>query len=399
MRRSRLLLGLVIVAGAACSNTDRNFGEGSAGSSAAAGFEASAGAGAGASAGHGGSDGSAGAPDPVQAGSAGMLESVAGNGGGSTGSDRSEGGAAGASISEAAGAAGESVEATPPTIVSESPANDATGVAATTPLKLVFSEAMDTSSVEAALSISTFAAGELQVSWASGSKSVSILPTGGWKYATGTNPALIPLKYTVTIGAGAKDAQGDALSAFSWSFSTRRRLTQTLAATSVGSYSDYGHAVGDGPLMCAAETDNVILEKWSSVGSAGTYYAFIAFDAAALGASGASHTIEAASLRATQTAGEGDFYAAHQVVAAKVAYHAIDKDVLGATITSDLGAFASSAKTLHPSIDVLTSFKSDFDAGKNLHLFRLAPNLGPADSTVAHFSCGGFTLEVTHVLP
>ena len=81
------------------------------------------------------------------------------------------------------------------------------------------------------------------------------------------------------------------------------------------------------------------------------------------------------------------------------AYHAIDKEVLAAAVTAELGIFASTANTLHPALSVLTSLKADFEAGQKQHLFKLSPNLGSADGAVAHFACGDFTLEVTHVLP
>jgi len=402
MRYWTALVGLVCAC-VACSTSSRNFGDGSEGGdqSAApnAGTLSNGGTAPSGATSNGGANDASGASS-----TSGSANTPAGAGAGESSGDGggagalSEGGAAGQGSDAAAGQGGE-VAAAPPGIVSVSPADKATGVLADTPIKLTFSEAMDTTSVENALGVSTFTADKLDVSWASGGKSVTIAAIGGWKYASGTDLGIAALKYVVTLGSAAKDAQGHALgTAFSSSFSTRRRITQTIAASSVGSYSDYGHAVGDGPLMCASDTDNIILDKWSGQASAGTYYAFIAFDAAALGAS-ASNTIEAATFRATQTAPTGDFYATHEVTAAKVAYHAIDKDVLATAVTADLGIFASSANTLHPSLNVLTSFKSDFEAGQKLHLFKLSPNLGSADSTVAHFACGDFSLEVTHVLP
>lgn len=378
MRRWMILAGGWIATSAACSNLTRTL----SGDAAGAGGETDGGTATGST---------AGAPPSLPDG---------GDSGGDAGRGTNEGGVGGATRPEAAGAAGATTSPTLPTIVEVSPLSNATGVASATPLKITFSEEMDTSSVEAALGVSTLAGSDLNVSWASGSKVVSILPEGGWKYASGTDPALTALKYTVTLSADAKDAQGDALGeAFSASFSTRRRLTQTLVASSVGSYSDYGHAVGDDPLMCSKDTDSTIVEKWSNPGSAGTYFTFIVFDTSALGVAGANHAIEAVTLLSTQTAGDGDFYSAHQVVAAKLAYHAIDDAVLGSAAKAQLGVFSSSASTLHPSINVLSSFAVDFDAGQTLHLFRLAPSLGSSDSTAAHFLCGGFSLAVTHVLP
>jgi len=85
------------------------------------------------------------------------------------------------------------------------------------------------------------------------------------------------------------------------------------------------------------------------------------------------------------------------VTAAKLAYQLIDSTVLSAPVSAELGVFCTSAQTLMPSANVLTSFKADFEAGNKKHLFRLSPSLGGPDSTVAFFSCGGFNLTVTRL--
>ncbi|HKO49389.1 MAG TPA: Ig-like domain-containing protein, partial [Polyangiaceae bacterium] len=279
------------------------------------------------------------------------------------------------------------------------PPHNTPGLLASTPIKITFSEAMDTTSVENAFSVSNVASSGLSFGWASASTVLTVTANAGWSYATGTSSALAALKYTATLTAAAKDAQGTALGApLSYVFSTRRRITHTIASETVGSYSTYGHAVGDDPFMCTSATGTTYVSKWTSQASGGTYYTFITFDVSALGAAGATNTIESATFRSTQLAPTGAFYTSHQVTAAKLAYRAIDDTVLDALVTTDLGVFCQSANTLQPSANVLSSFKADFDTGNKKHLFRLAPNLGTADSTYAHFACGGFTLDVTQLV-
>jgi len=412
---------------ASCSGAERKFDRGAGGARNEGGSNNTAGSSAGAEAagapdnndqggesGEGGASGNAGATEndagaggePATAGSGGTAGDGTASGGTANGGAAGGGGKAGAGTGGAAsgsgGAAAGSGGAPPvtvPTIVSVTPTNNAGGVLATTPVKLTFSEAMDTAAVEKALTVSSVAASGLTFSWGSASTVLTITANAGWSYATGTSSSLAALKYTVTLGTAAKDAQGTALGAtFSSAFSTRRRITHTFASETAATYSNYGHAVGGDPAMCASATDTTRTGSWTNPGSSGTHYSFITFDVSALGAAGSTNTIESATFRATQTAPDGAFYSAHDVAAAKLAYHAINSDVLDAAITADLGVFCSSASATNPVANVLTSFKTDFDAGNKKHLFRLAPTPIATDSTYAHFSCGGFTLNVTQLV-
>lgn len=312
----------------------------------------------------------------------------------------SSGAGAGGMPSGEAGAGNEAGDGgtEPPQVVAVAPADGASGVLASASFDVTFSAAMNLESVESAVTVSTLSASDLVFTWSSAGRKLSIAPKLGWSYATGTDPALAALKYTVAIATSAKDAQGRSLaSSFSASFATRRRITQTLPSATAGDYSDYGHAVGDVPTLCKAATDTLHLTSWSSVASSGTFFGFVTFDTTLLGAPGADNTLEAASFVATQAAPEGAFYPTHQVNAAKLAYQAINSTVLSASVVANLGTFCTSAQTLKPSANVLTSLKADFDAGKKGHLFRLAPTPIDKDGTSAHFACGGFSLVVTRL--
>ena len=89
-----------------------------------------------------------------------------------------------------------------PTLASSAPADGTTGVAVGTDIVLTFSEAMNRASVEGALSISPSVT--CTFSWSPNDRVLTCDPNAG--LAAGTS-------YTVTVGTGAQDAGGTALSA------------------------------------------------------------------------------------------------------------------------------------------------------------------------------------------
>lgn len=98
----------------------------------------------------------------------------------------------------------------PPTVINKSPADGATGVPINTSLSLTFSEPMNEASVEAAFSASP--AVTCTFLWDSTSTLMTCDPTADLSYGT---------SYTVTLGTGAQDANGNALAAaHSFGFTT-----------------------------------------------------------------------------------------------------------------------------------------------------------------------------------
>jgi stringent starvation protein B len=102
------------------------------------------------------------------------------------------------------------VDTTPPTVVSTSPAADATGVAISTTVSVTFSEAMNASTI----TTSSFTVGGVSgsVSYNSGTYMATFTPSANLSYST---------TYTANLSTAITDAAGNPLaSAYSWSFTT-----------------------------------------------------------------------------------------------------------------------------------------------------------------------------------
>src|SRR6478736_554733 len=432
----RLSLGLVVVGILfACSSQDRKFrdatgGAGGVSGTATGGAKTST---AGASSGHSGGrttdNGGTGSEEAGQSnegGDGGVTDSAGGpstggngatggsatggtggsnggntNGGtgtGGTGPGGTGGKASGGTGGKASGGSGATGDTTAPTIVSISPANLATGIKSNAQITITFSEVMNSSAATQALQVGGYTASDLNTSWDAAGKVLTITPKTAFAYATGSTPAGTPAtKYTVTVGTGATDLAGNALASnFSSSFTTLRRITQSIASGTSACYSDYGHAVGDGPQSCLG-TDPVWVETWSGQASGGIYYVFVPFDTSVMGST-SSITLESATFSATQVAATGAFYTSHQVVLRRVTYQAIDKTVLSAAKINNFGVFASLATT-QPTMNIFADLSAAFSASNRQVLYRLEPT-GTADSgTKANFTCNGFYLNVVYTTP
>jgi hypothetical protein len=105
-------------------------------------------------------------------------------------------------------------DATPPTIVSTTPATGATGQRSDVTVSITFSEAMDHGSVEQSLDTSEL--GSVNVVWSDDGRTVRIVPAAPLAYAAGfdVKPEEVAAKhYAVKLGTGPKDLAGNALAA------------------------------------------------------------------------------------------------------------------------------------------------------------------------------------------
>ncbi|HEY4158293.1 MAG TPA: Ig-like domain-containing protein [Polyangiaceae bacterium] len=380
----------------------------------------------------GGQAGSAGTVG--SAGDAGAAESAGGNGnaggaghagassnagssgnstaGASGNSGASSGGEAGASATGGGGAiggGGAGGDSTPPTVLSVSPADHATGIPSNATIQITFSETMNTASVSQFVSVSGFTSTMLGLSWDGTGTVLTVTATGGFPYATGTTLASTTANdYALSIGTGATDLAGNALAAFNSSFTTLRKISQVIPSGTADYYSTYDNGLGYGPSPCP-EVDSLYVKIWSVAGvSSGTAYNFMPFDTSALGDPTKITSIQSATLVATQNAPTGSFYSLHTVVLDKLQYQAIDNTVLSAPVTDNIGTFASSA-VANPSLSVLTALKSDLASGITQSLYRLGPTgpvdmsvnpqYGPDMTTIANFTCNGFSLNVVFLEP
>lgn len=344
---------------------------------------------------------------PTESGAGGTEEvdlgGLGGAAGGATNGDVGEGGMSGAQTADGGtgsggkggGGTAGTADTTAPTIVSISPTNLATGVKSNAQIKITFSEVMNSSATTKALQVGGFEASGLTTSWDAAGKELTVTPKTPFTYATDSSPVGTPAtKYTITVGQGATDLAGNALGAtFNSSFTTLRRISQSIASGAAAANSTYEYATGQPPQSCPG-TDPVWVEIWSGAASGGTFYIFVPFDTTVMGN---SLTLESATFSATQVAPEGAFYSAHQVILKSVSYGAIDKNVTSAAVIDSFGVFASSA-VAQPTADVFTRLYADLAAGTHHELFRLEPT-GAADGAAAKFTCSGFFLNVVYLTP
>lgn len=123
---------------------------------------------------------------------------------------------------------GEVPDTTPPTLLSITPEDGATGVSAVAVVTLRFSEPMDPSSVEGTLATQDL--GEVQLKWNTAGDTLTIVPREPLPHAEGDDPDdTDALRYTVILGSAAKDRAGNELGPGAMvTFSTSRRITSLI---------------------------------------------------------------------------------------------------------------------------------------------------------------------------
>jgi hypothetical protein len=296
-----------------------------------------------------------------------------------TGEDPSGNGTAGSAGSggsdqAAAGSGGSGSLVTlpgPPSVVSVSPSNGASGVAANAVITLTFSEPMDKGAVEGAYGSSTLPPGSVSFSWSQGDTVLQITPNQPLARATGSSPTIAPRVYAFELGTGALDLAGEALPRFSSSFTTLRELTQTLVAIQdrslTGNYrSDdvYGNNSCEEPdpefTTCIGDSSN----------GNSAYRGFITFDLSALPAeaqelSAAQLSMTIHSVRGTPFAALGNLVAEH-VSFDSINLDAFNSPALGAAIT--VGSSAAVDEIL--SVNLLSPVQEDLPA-RGRSQFRL----------------------------
>ena len=132
---------------------------------------------------------------------------------------------------------GASANITPPTVVSENPADAASGVAINTSVSATFSEAVAPASLTATKFTLTGAGATLVAG------TVTYAPTGNAAIFTPAASLAANTKFTATIAAGVKDQAGNALASdFVWTFTTGATTDNT--APTVSSTAPANNATG-----------------------------------------------------------------------------------------------------------------------------------------------------------
>ena len=114
----------------------------------------------------------------------------------------------------------------PPTVTSTSPANGATGVSPTAVMTMTFSETMDAATINASnIALRATASGTVLTSTVTYNTSTRVATL------TPSSPLTQSVNYTVSIGAGVKDAQGNAIVPTSFSFTAGDLTAPTVVST------------------------------------------------------------------------------------------------------------------------------------------------------------------------
>jgi hypothetical protein len=265
---------------------------------------------------------------------------------------------------------------------------------------ITFSESMDTGSVASALAVSSVPLDDLVLDWNSTGTRLTITPEVDFVYASGASPSSTNARsYSVGIASVATDLSGNELTLpFTSSFTTLRRITASLAPTGVAEYTPYSVTQGDGIQVCPTGTENVRVGWWVAQGSGGTWYAYVAYDARSLAAADSTVEVESAVFGTVQGAADPLFYPDGWVQLDKLEYGPLNDGVFDLDVTTSFGVLSDSASP-EPEMNITTSFWLDWSGGAPQQLFRLSYAGEPDSGDYARFTCSGFALEVTYLIP
>jgi len=315
-------------------------------------------------------------------------------GGAATGGAATGGRATGGAATGGMATGGTSSDTTPPTVISVSPLNGTKGVPASATITLNFSEPMDKASVSSALTITGLVAGDLGLSWNSNATSLTISPISGLTYATGQAPGFAAKTYTITVGTGARDLVGNAMTAaFSSNFATLRRVKYDISPETIIVSDTYMNPSNS----CV---DPLSIGGWSGSVSGGDNIAYLVFDVSAIGSASAMYAVESAQLSGHQTSPTGNFYTISAVHVNKIQYDSMLYNIQSYPVIADVGILASSYVAVS-TLETLPSFKPDFVSnGITKHMYTIAPVSAAWSSSGAgaNFTCLGFLLTVTYVI-
>ncbi len=287
----------------------------------------------------------------------------------------------------------------PPQVIAITPNNDAKGVLSNAAIRLTFNEPMDQASVQSAVSISTISSSGFAMSWNGVGTQLTITPANALVYAAVSNLSGSAQTYTVSVAASASDLEGNRMtSAFSSTFTTLRRVSQTLAPTKVAFGSTYGWGVDDSPpVECPTASGNVTVGNHSSMAGGGDYITWVAFDLSAVGQTSQISTFESAKLLGTQGAQQGNFYPDGNVILDRCTYGAMSQ-AFELPVSVNHGVFATSAASA-VSKDITSGFWTSWTNGEAQRLYRLEPNEHEPSNARTSFTCDGFALELVFLAP
>jgi hypothetical protein len=360
-----------------------------------------------------------GGTDMGGAGMGGAGMGGAGKGGagmGGAGKGGAGAGGAGAGGAGAGGAGTGGVDNTPPFVVSVSPANGATGVTQDQNIVITFSEAMDQAATEGAYQSSDLVLGGTTRSWSSDGRVLTIDPNNLLFYATGLDPAAVSARvFSLTFSTGARDLAGNQMTqSYNWSFRTLRRITQTLRpVVSTSNPNEYWAFTRVASVPAGASICPTSVRLGSFAMTPFRYMGVFAIQIAPLPAG--ITDFESATFSAKQVAGVGDPFPlcgplrAFHVPNVPVNQGIAPQDMpVNTTPLHNLGIFSTSAASVTPMLDALTSLEDDYanrTQRGNMSTYRIELDHDQFSSTSMYMEayvqleCASIVLTTTYLIP
>lgn len=297
---------------------------------------------------------------------------------------------------------GSCMDTLAPQIVSVSPNDGAVGVTADATVQITFGERMNESSVASAISVSSLPLGELNLSWNADSTVLTISPENGFVYATGVSRETTAARsYSLALTTSATDLAGNGLAiAFSSTFSTLRRIVETVHPTDIAYWGAYYDTMG-GDLTndiyhCPTETGAISIFSNYYQGVYMPVSIYMAMNTAQLGNFDDIQALESAIFKGTQREASEGFFIDNAILLREIEYGWMTDEIRTYTTVALLGNFATSSAP-DPAADITDTFLTEWSSDNAQFLFHLYAKNAIEGGGVS-FSCDGFALEITYLM-
>lgn len=178
--------------------------------------------------------------------------------------------------------AGPETIPTPPTsprLVASDPTDGARGVLPEATLVLTFSAPMDRASVEAAYTSSDLPASSVSFTWSDADTVLRVRPRAPLRSSAGTDAATLQaVSHAIELGAGARDAAGNALAPRRITFSTARAISRELLAVTDRDLTGNWRSDGSYGLADCERADTTVCFGDSPAAGEPAYRGFMTFD-------------------------------------------------------------------------------------------------------------------------
>lgn len=289
-----------------------------------------------------------------------------------------------------------------PEVVGVLPNAGTDGVEEDEPVTITFSEPMDVDSVATALTVSSVSTDVLDLSWNDDNTVLNIIPSAGWDYAEGASELTVKaLEYSLLVSKAATDLAGNKLEKSGRTdFTTLRRISKTLSARQETRIYAYAYNLNPDafPSACTAggATDAKI-GFTSSQTNSGSHYIYLDFNLGGFGSAAAVEAVESATLTATQTQSDPDFYPTGTIGVEELTYGAIDVAATrNLTVKSTVGDLGTSAAA-DLSLDIKTHLWELWSAEEPNVAYRLRDIGGAANNKFTYLGCNSFRIDVIYL--